>query len=221
MTKPNIVCIFAHPDDEAFGPSGIIAKWSKQNNVYLICVTDGSNPNSGIQKLDLVRRKELNTSAKILGVKKVFYLNYVDGNLSNNIYHKVANDVEKILLKLKPEALLTYDQKGISGHIDHIFTAMVATYLYYKLGFIKKIYYSVMLKMKEYSIDDYFIYIPDGYSKDEVDLIEDVEEVWQKKISAVKAHKSQKEDGDYILTMMENSPKEELFLIKEKAVTNN
>jgi len=72
--KKNIFCIFAHPDDEAFGPSGIIAKWAEENNVYLICVTDGSHPNGGKKKLDKVRRKELLVSAKILGVKKVFFL---------------------------------------------------------------------------------------------------------------------------------------------------
>jgi len=40
--KP-LVCIFAHPDDEAFGPGGTIAKFAKQRPVYLICATKGES----------------------------------------------------------------------------------------------------------------------------------------------------------------------------------
>ncbi|MBP9816108.1 PIG-L family deacetylase [Candidatus Woesebacteria bacterium] len=37
----NIVAIFAHPDDEAFGPGGTLAKLSNEHDVYIICVTSG------------------------------------------------------------------------------------------------------------------------------------------------------------------------------------
>ena len=40
--KP-LVCIFAHPDDEAFGPGGTIAKFAKKRPVYLICATKGES----------------------------------------------------------------------------------------------------------------------------------------------------------------------------------
>ena len=36
-----IIGIFAHPDDEALGPSGTLATLAKENEVYLICVTSG------------------------------------------------------------------------------------------------------------------------------------------------------------------------------------
>ena len=36
-----LVCIFAHPDDEAFGPAGSIAKFASERDVYIICVTNG------------------------------------------------------------------------------------------------------------------------------------------------------------------------------------
>ena len=36
-----VVGVFAHPDDEALGPSGTIATLAKDYQVYLICVTSG------------------------------------------------------------------------------------------------------------------------------------------------------------------------------------
>lgn len=127
-----------------------------------------------------------------MGIKKVYYLGYPDGELRNNIYHKVDSDIEKILKDLKPQTLLTYELRGISGHIDHIFTAIVVSFLYRKLKFIKKIYYFAEFKVVSWVMKNYFIYFPDGYSEKEVDHVENIKKVMDKKTEAVKAHKSQK-----------------------------
>ena len=39
--KPVVVAVFAHPDDEAFGPGGTLAVLSKTHDVYIITVTGG------------------------------------------------------------------------------------------------------------------------------------------------------------------------------------
>ncbi|MBI2637373.1 MAG: PIG-L family deacetylase, partial [Candidatus Sungbacteria bacterium] len=39
--KKTIVAIFAHPDDEAFGPAGTLAKLALAHDVYVICATKG------------------------------------------------------------------------------------------------------------------------------------------------------------------------------------
>jgi LmbE family N-acetylglucosaminyl deacetylase len=214
--KENIVCVFAHPDDEAMGPSGIIAKWALRNNVYLICVTDGSQPNRGVKKLAQTRKQELLNSAKILGIKKVYFLGYRDGELRNNIYHKVAKDIEKILIKLKPKILLTFETRGVSGHLDHVFVSLVTSFVFQKLKFIKKIYYAAILKKHSQQIKDYFIYFPEGYDRDQIDHIEDVAGVWDKKIEAIKAHKSQKRDVNRILKRMKTSATDEFFLVRKR-----
>lgn len=216
MKNQNIVCIFAHPDDESFGPSGTIANWAINSDVYIICVTDGSNPNEGNKDLALIRKKELETSSKILGVKKVFFLNYCDGELRNNIYHKVADDIKIILQKIKPTTLLTFEGKGVSGHLDHIFVTMVTNYLFQKLKFIRKIYYFAEFKLISKLMKNYFIYFPEGYSEKDVDHIEIVNKVWDQKVEAIKAHKSQWHDGKKVLLMKKLLPKKELFFVRQK-----
>ncbi len=214
--KP-VLCIFAHPDDEAFGPSGTIAKLSQERDVYIICVTDGNAAN-GHPDMELarVRREELLTSAKILGAKEVFFFDYEDGTLSNNIYHDLADKIREKVKALNPEIILTFDQKGISGHIDHIVASMVSTFVFGKEKSIKEIWYHVAMKKVTKFIKDYFIYFPPGYEESEVDKIIDITDVWSKKEQAIKAHVSQKKDGNMILTMSKILPKKEYFLVTRR-----
>jgi len=160
--------------------------------------------------------RELKTSAKILGVKKVFLLGFEDGELNNNLYHKLAEKIQKILEELKPEKIMTDEIRGISGHIDHITVAMVTTFVFYKLPFIKELMYYCIEKREV--MRDYFIYMPPGFDKKDVDLRIDISDVWDKKVAAIKAHKSQAHDGKYILSLYKKGiiSKIENFLILKK-----
>lgn len=217
--KRNFVAIFAHPDDESFGPSGTIAKLTEEYNVYLICATSGQAGESslkGVKNLSKVRENELKESAKILGVKEVFFLGFGDGELSNNLYHILADKIQKILEELKPEKIMTDEIRGISGHIDHITVAMVTTFVFYKLPFIEELMYYCIEKREV--MRDYFIYMPPGFDKEDIDLSVDISDVWDKKVAAIKAHKSQAHDGKYILSLYEKRiiSKTENFLLLKK-----
>jgi len=209
-----IVGIFAHPDDEAFGPSGTIAKLAKENNVHLICATNGDaakgKPDS---KLGEIRQEELRKSAHILGVKDVFFLNYPDGELRNNIYHEVADKIKSVIKDLRPEIIITIEPRGVSGHIDHIFISMVSSYVFERTSSIKEIWYSCISNAMRNLFKRYFIYIPPGYKKEEVDKIVDVKDVWHLKRKAMLQHKSQIKDALSMLAIETFLAKEEYFLV--------
>jgi N-acetylglucosamine malate deacetylase 2 len=214
-----VVCIFAHPDDEAFGPGGTIALLAEKNNVYLICITNGdAGKDSSKETRDLgeVRREELQRSAKILGIKKVILLSYKDGSLNNNLYHEIADKLVKYLSKLKPDTLLTFEPSGISGHIDHIAVSMITSFVFEKLTFVKKLMYYCISKESRALEDPYFIYFPPGYAKEEINETYEVSSVWDKKITSMMEHKTQKHDADRIISKLKKLPKEEYFLVKEK-----
>lgn len=219
----NIVCIFAHPDDEAFGPGGTIAKLSKKYNVYLLCVTKGEVGLKGTtlkeksSKLGRERMKELLCSAKVLGIKKVYFLGFTDGTLSNNLYHKIAEKVQHYLKKLKPEILITYEPLGISGHIDHITTSMVTMFVAQKLRFVREIWQVCRPEDFSRRRRNYFVYSPPGYKKSEIDKVVNTEDVWDKKVEAMMCHQSQINDIKRLLGMFKKSKKEEYFLVKKLA----
>ena len=217
--REKLVCIFAHPDDEAFGPGGTIAIFAKTHDVYLICATSGEAGKHKGKKagknLGAIRENEMRESAKVLGVKKVFFLGFKDGTLSNNLYHQIAAKIEIILKRLKPETILTYEPRGISGHLDHIAISMISSFVFERLKFIKKIMYFCRPEMKGGKWV-YFIYVPPGYKKSEIDMIIDTSAVWETKVQAMLKHHSQIHDIDRILKRVSRLAKKEHFLIETK-----
>lgn len=213
------VCIFAHPDDEAFGPGGTIALLSQTHEVTLICVTNGDaglNSTRSQKELSKIRRAELRRSAAILGVKDVIFLGYKDGTLSNALYHEIAEKLIEKLQFLQPDTLLTYEPRGVSGHIDHIAVSMITSFIFPKIPSAQTLLYYCISEENRTLHGDYFIYFPQGYRKDEIDRVVDVSSVWEKKVAGMKEHKSQKHDADSILERYKKLPKEEYFLVKEK-----
>lgn len=217
--RKQLVCIFAHPDDEAFGPGGTIAIFAKTHDVYLICATKGEAGKHKGKKagknLGAIRENEMRESAKVLGVKKVFFLGFKDGTLSNNLYHKVAAKIETILKRIKPETILTYEPRGISGHLDHIAISMISSFVFKRLVFIKKIMYFCRPEMKSGKWA-YFIYVPPGYKKSEIDMVIDTSAVWETKVQAMLKHTSQIHDIDRILKRVSRFAKKEHFLVGTK-----
>lgn len=217
--RKTVVCVFAHPDDEAFGPSGTIYKLAKENDIYVLCATKGqagqdSRSETGTN-LTSRRAKELKTSAKRLGVKKVYFLGFKDGTLSNNLYHKLAEKIKTHLESLKPEIVITFEPQGISGHIDHITVSMATTFVSKKLVFVKELWYHCITEERAALRKDYFIYFPPGYKRSDIDKIVDISDVWDVKVKAMRTHESQKHDADRILKDAGQFPKEEYFLVKK------
>jgi len=208
-----IACVFAHPDDEAFGPGGTIAKLAADHEVHLVCVTDGDVANTG---LGTIRAQELAASAKILRVHQVHHLGFADGSLSNANYHQVAAAIQSILDQLRPESLLTFDENGLSGHLDHIAITSILNWLFPKLDYLRRILYFCQRDQERKHIRDYFVYMPPGRDRSEVQVVEDISAVWDAKVAAMRAHVSQSGDCEWILSIITGLPKEEWFRVRSK-----
>lgn len=218
--KKSVVAIFAHPDDEAFGPSGTLALMAQQHDVYLLCATRGeAGTHFDISKqkdIASIREAELKKSTSLLGIKETHFLNFVDGELCNNKYHALAREIEKYLLRYEPETIITYEQRGVSGHIDHIVVTSVATFIGSRLPFVKNLMYFCISNAHQQNYQNYFIHCPRGCEREEVDIVVDVSSVWDKKIAALQAHESQKKDVEKMLGILTKLPQEEYFFARKK-----
>ena len=97
--KKKILVIAAHPDDDALGCGGTIAKFSeKKSDVFVVYFTDGVSArsnNKNIKKEILGRRKNSDKAAKILGIKKCFYFSYPDNKLDKAPLLEITPKIEK------------------------------------------------------------------------------------------------------------------------------
>jgi len=133
-----LVCFHAHPDDESIATGGSIARAAAEGHrVVLVMGTDGRH---GEKPADLAegeslqdrRAAETERSAKVLGVKKVYWLGYNDSGMTGWPQNKEPNsfigaDVEtaalalaKILQDEQADVFTCYDWHGGYGHPDHI-----------------------------------------------------------------------------------------------------
>jgi len=218
-----IVGFFAHPDDETFGPGGTIALLAQKNDVYVICTTSGQQGENNLsthseKSISEIRQEELKRASSIIGVKEVFFLGFEDGRLCNKDYHEIASQVTEILNTLEPEILITFENRGVSGHIDHITISMIASYVFHRLTYIKELWYYCLNQKyaNRERQDGYFVYFPPGYAESEIDKIVDTSSVWETKVKAMHEHKSQIKDVESILIHQKDLPKREHFIVVTK-----
>lgn len=220
-SRPRLLFIFAHPDDDAFGPSGSLAKLAKTHDVYFLCATKGEGGENDLHNkttpLASLRSAEVIASCKAVGGKGVHFLGFIDGTLCNGLYHQIADAVQTYVDLYQPTILMSWEPRGITGHIDHIVMSMVTHFVYHRSPCVKKL----MLFCKSESqtrdfMNDYFIYRPPGYPRADIDEVIEVSGEWETKIKAMQCHKTQIGDMQKVLKRPPVMLMEECFLTEEK-----
>lgn len=163
--KLKLLAILAHPDDESLGLGGTLAKYAAEGvETYLITATRGEKgwfgkPKEypGPEALGQIREKELYGAARVLGLKDVILLDYLDGELDQADPREVIGQLVTHIRRIKPQVVVTFDSNGLYGHPDHIAISQFATAavlaaadLYYpsplshQIHRIDKLYYMAM-----------------------------------------------------------------------------
>ena len=221
-----LLVVTAHPDDESFGPGGTIAKYAKQGvAVHVVCATRGEagdNSESRILNLESrmkknkplhsIREQELLNASKILGVSQVDFLDFIDGTLNNAQYHAVGEKLINKINDFAPQVIITFDQNGVSGHLDHIAMSFITTYAYFKTNVAQKLYYHCVSPAWQKHIKDYFVFFPRGRTEQEITTTIDVSGVWDMRVAAMREHKTQMHDVTRLLEIMNSVPQEEYYI---------
>lgn len=227
--KRIIFGIFAHPDDETFGPSGALLKAVKDGaELHLLSLTDGAGGTNldSVPNLGALRLKEWQKAASLLGAKSVNYLGYNDGELNNLAMIKVGNhlvDFIADILKNTPSdtqaEIITLDLNGYTGHIDHIVAARAASFAFYKLKEteprLKRILYACLPEHLYPATNTNWLFMEKGRSKEEVDKIVDARQYQSELIELTKAHQSQRQDAAEFLKTNGDELGLNYFMVRE------
>jgi N-acetyl-1-D-myo-inositol-2-amino-2-deoxy-alpha-D-glucopyranoside deacetylase/mycothiol S-conjugate amidase len=134
-----MLAVFAHPDDESFGPGGTLALYAQRGvDVQLLCATRGESGDvitSGAAEgrpVAEVRENELRCAAAELGISQVHLLDYRDSGmpgtpdnehpmaLAQAPREEVAAEVTHLIREFRPQVVITFDPIGGYRHPDHI-----------------------------------------------------------------------------------------------------
>lgn len=106
-----ILFVFAHPDDEAYGPAGTINKLAQNHEVEVFVLCRGDR--FGNEEVSRARIKQFKESCDLLGAKGTI-LNHSDCNLT---YNQVCYDITKKVVQFEPDVVYTHSNTDI--HLDH------------------------------------------------------------------------------------------------------
>jgi len=133
-----ILAFFAHPDDEAFGTGGTLAKYALEGDrVLLVCATGGESGVNRLDENDLERLGELRTEELVracaqLGIEPPVFMGYRDSGMAGTPENdhaeslhsadldEVASKIRAIVEDEEPDAVITFERYGWYGHPDHI-----------------------------------------------------------------------------------------------------
>ena len=126
----NILVVFPHPDDEAFGLSGTLAKFIAEGaKVTYACLTLGemgralgNPPIANRVTLPLIRREELIASCQAIGIQDVRMLGFMDKTVEFEPKEDVDAAIRSIYEEVKPTLVFTFFPE-YSVHPDHDATA--------------------------------------------------------------------------------------------------
>ncbi|MFD0589023.1 bacillithiol biosynthesis deacetylase BshB2 [Paenibacillus sp. GCM10027627] len=126
MAERRILVVLPHPDDEAFGMSGTLAKEIREGAVVTFaCLTLGEmGRNMGIPPfasrvtLPVIRKKELEASCAAIGIQDLRMLGFHDKTIEFEDPELLDRVIGGLLEELRPSTVLTF-YPGYSVHPDH------------------------------------------------------------------------------------------------------
>lgn len=217
-TPKTALAIGAHPDDIEFGCGGTLSKWATEGcQIFHLICTDGSkgtwDPQINGQELAKRRQKEQIQAAKELGgTQPVIFLGWTDGELESGIEQR--KQIVTAIRECKPEILLAHDPwKRYRLHPDHRNAGFLATdgvvaardpLFFPELG--------MPYRPKKILL----------WEADEPDHIEHIpEQMFMKKLRALKSHTSQYETTMGVSTLDDLSQMEEFEQRLKQRMSNN
>jgi LmbE family N-acetylglucosaminyl deacetylase len=139
-----LMAVHAHPDDEATGTGGVLARAAAEGiQTVLVTCTDGrcgdgpdgvkpGEPGHDPEAVVAMRKDELEASCAVLNVTHLELLGYADSGMAGwstndapNSFWTTPVDVAaarlaELIERYQPDVVVTYDENGFYGHPDHI-----------------------------------------------------------------------------------------------------
>lgn len=197
-----ILGIFAHPDDAEFTVAGSAALWAGQGaQITYLIVTDGgagsNDPSMARAELIRIRHAEQTAACVLLGVQEVIFLDYPDGTLEPTI--DLRRDLTRVIRRLKPDRVICGDPSvmfygdGYINHPDHRAAAEAALYAVFPSAPTRPVFPELLSEgLEPHQVKEVYMTSDSAH----VNTYVDISTTLERKIEALRCHKSQVDPGD-------------------------
>src|SRR5437588_6458685 len=138
MSTKRLLGVFAHPDDEGMMSAASLQYSTLGVETGLVCATRGevgeiADPALATpENLGQVREGEMQAAAEVLGLNKLWFLDYRDSGMAGTAENddaqafvqvgsaEVVGKLVAIIRQFRPQVIVTFDENGAYGHPDHI-----------------------------------------------------------------------------------------------------
>jgi LmbE family N-acetylglucosaminyl deacetylase len=203
---PRLLCVTAHPDDEAGGFGGSLLLYASRGvETHVLCLTPGQAASNrggarSAEELADMRRAEFQASCRVLKIASGEVLDYPDAGLDRVDFHAAVGKLTERVRRIRPHVILTIGPEGaVTAHPDHSMVSLFTTLAYHWAGRsnrfpeqlqngltlhrVQKLYYSTTL----FSLPDRQPVSPPPVTA----IVEIGPEFLEEKIRAFKQHTSQ------------------------------
>ena len=191
-----ILAVFAHPDDEAYGPGATLARYATQGHtVALVTLTRGEAGSLGIcktlpaEEVARLRTRELECAARALHISYLKIYDFPDKGLKDYPTEKAVPVIQKEIDSLQPDILITFHDKGISGHPDHIAVTRWCREAVQQSTSKPRLFYYGVSTTQAKKIEPHRKVIP--FQENEITHIIDAGTFFSYKLKAIQCHASQ------------------------------
>jgi LmbE family N-acetylglucosaminyl deacetylase len=193
-----LLCVFAHPDDECYGPGGTIAQAALDGaEVRVTTFTAGEAGTIGISKeldredLARRRRRELEQACEELGVSAFRILDAPDRGVVTVDADWAVGEILGELMRFRPQVVLTFHHLGVSGHPDHIAVAGFLDRAFARAGSAgPQVYYEFGIPRSRAPLYDRPSLVP--LEEDEIAAVVPIRaEAMERKVAAIQRHATQ------------------------------
>lgn len=133
-----LLCITAHPDDEAGGFGGTLLHYALLGvETSVLCLTPGQAAThrggaKSNEELAQMRRQEFAASCKMLRVTSGTVLDYPDAGLDKQDFLSAVGDLTRRVREIRPHVIITMGPDGsVTGHPDHSMVSIFGTMAYH------------------------------------------------------------------------------------------
>jgi LmbE family N-acetylglucosaminyl deacetylase len=188
-----VMVITAHPDDSEFGAGGTVARFAKQGaEVTYVIVTNGNKGSSDRsmtpERLAHIRETEQRNAAHVLGVERVEFLGYDDGEVEDT--RRLRLDVTRQIRRWRPQLVITQNPNRTynlyASHRDHRITAGVVLDCVYPLARDHMAFPELMPEFEPHEVREVYL-----MQWEKPHVVVDIAETMDLKIKALACHQSQ------------------------------